>query len=81
VTASVNASAADVRALTSANRSKESTAAVKAVLERHGLAATQLKNAKIVVVDKAGGAPTERARSVTIDISCCPLTITITIKL
>jgi len=81
VTTSLNASAADVRALASAIRSKQSTAAARAVLERHGLTATQLKNAKIVIVDKTGGAPAERARSVTIDISCCPLTITITIKL
>lgn len=68
---------AELKALTAAAKSKD-MAAVKEVLLKHGLTAEQLKDAKIVVNDDTKGGV---AKSVGVHITCCPLTITITIKL
>lgn len=51
----------------------------KALLVKAGLTTQQLADAKIIFKDQTGGSA--RIKDVTITISCCPLTITITIRL
>ena len=53
---------------------------VRALLEKHGFSARQLEGAKIVLRDTTGGGEAQKIK-VTIETSCCPLTITITIHL
>jgi len=73
---------ADRAELAKAIRSKN-TAAAKVVLERNGFAADQLADAKIVLNDETGGGDVGDASrtTITIEVSCCPLTIIITIRL
>ena len=53
---------------------------VRSLLQKHGFSARQLEGAKIVLFDNTGGAEAQKTK-VTIEASCCPLTITITIHL
>lgn len=72
----LGASPEDLKILTAAAKSSD-TAAAKQLLIKNGLTAPQLEGARIMVKDETGGA---QARKVTIEISCCPLTIVITIR-
>lgn len=74
---SIAADPASVKALQEAAASGKAAAA-KDVLLKMGLSETDLADAKIVINDQSKAAA--RAK-VTIEVSCCPLTITITIRL
>jgi hypothetical protein len=52
--------------------------ALKAVLVKAGLTAGQLETAKVLVKNQG---ETARVKDITIEISCCPLNITIIIRL
>lgn len=67
---------AELAELVKAAKSKDE-AAVKAMLEKHGLTAEQLKDAKVEVKDETNGA---EAKAVVIAMTSDPLTITITVK-
>ena len=79
--AAIQASKQDQRQLAAAVRA-HNQAAARELLLRRGFTAQQLQGATIVLVDKtgAGGGHAERLK-VTIVVTCCPLTITITINL
>ena len=72
----LSASPDDLKTLAAAAKSGDTDAAKK-LLIKNGLTAQQLEGAKIMVKDETGGA---LAKKVTIEISCCPLTIVITIR-
>ena len=57
-------------------------AMVRQILERHGFTAQQLQSATLVLVDHAGAPPPKpnAALKVTIEVSCCPLKIVVTIS-
>lgn len=74
----LSADPAALKALQAAAKTNDQKVA-KALLLKAGLTARQLADAKIIIKDQTGGAA--RIKDVTITISCCPLTITITIKL
>lgn len=76
--ASIKASRADTAALAEAVKAKDDSQA-RALLQKHGFSARQLEGAKIVLVDKSGGSSAQKTK-VKIDVSCCPLTIIITIR-
>ena len=76
---SIRASPADAKAFTSAVKARDEKK-VRALLEKHGFSARQLEGAKIVLRDATGGGEAQKTK-VTIEASCCPLTITITIHL
>lgn len=67
-----------LKALQAAAKTNDQKAA-KALLLRAGLTQHQLTDANIIFKDPTGGS--SRIKDVTITISCCPLTITITIRL
>jgi hypothetical protein len=76
---SIRASPADAKAFAGAVKAKDERK-VRALLEKHGFSARQLEGAKIVLRDATGGGEAQKTK-VTIEASCCPLTITITIHL
>lgn len=82
VEARLNAPQPDALELAKAAKTRNVDAA-KRILLRNGFAPQQLEGATIVLEDKTGGGPiTPESRvSVTIEVSCCPLTITIIIRL
>ena len=67
-----------LKALQAAAKANDQAAA-KALLLSAGLTKQQLGDAKIVFKDQTGGS--SRIKDVTITIECCPLTITIVIRL
>jgi hypothetical protein len=77
--AAIGTSRGDKAALVKAVRAKDESQ-VRSVLQKHGFSARQLEGAKIVLVDTTQGAEPQKTK-VTIEASCCPLTITITIRL
>jgi len=76
--ASISASRVGTAALAKAVKAKDENQAC-ALLQKHGFSTRQLDGAKIVLVDKSGDSTAQKTK-VTIDVSCCPLTITITIR-
>ncbi|MBI1180659.1 MAG: hypothetical protein GC201_08880 [Alphaproteobacteria bacterium] len=82
VQAKLNASRPDVAEMAKAARSKNVDAA-KQILLRNGYKPEQLAGASIAFNDLTGGGPVsaEQRFEITIDASCCPLRIVITIKL
>ena len=68
---------ANLKILQDAAKANDGESAKK-LLQMSGLTAQQLEGAKILVKDETGG---KAATRITITITCCPLTITITIKL
>ncbi len=74
----LSADAASIKALQGA-AAADSESAAKGVLKTLGLTDAALAGAVVVVHDQSGGAA--KIKDVTIEISCCPLTITITIRL
>ena len=77
--AAIRTSRADKAALVEAVKAKDESK-VRSLLQKHGFSARQLEGAKIVLVDNTQGAEAQKTK-VTIEASCCPLTITITIHL
>jgi hypothetical protein len=77
--AAIGASRGDQAALVKAVRARNESQA-RSLLQKHGFSARQLEGAKIVFVDTTNGAEPQKTK-VTIEASCCPLTITITIHL
>ncbi|MEN3977240.1 hypothetical protein [Emcibacter sp. SYSU 3D8] len=77
----LNAPPPDALELAKATRSKNVDVA-KRILLRNGFSPQQLEGATIVLEDKTGGGPitSESRVKVTIEASCCPLTITIIIR-
>lgn len=75
---SLRADPASIKALQAAGAAGNQSAA-KDVLQKLGLTEAELAGAKIVIDDQSGGAA--KIKSVTINITCCPLTITIIIRL
>jgi hypothetical protein len=82
VEAKLNAPQPDAVELAKAVKAKNVDVA-KRVLLRNGFTPQQLEGAAIVLEDKTGGGPiTPESRvKVKIEVSCCPLTITIIISL
>ncbi|MBI1180652.1 MAG: hypothetical protein GC201_08840 [Alphaproteobacteria bacterium] len=80
--AKLNAPPPDALVLARAARSKNVDAA-KQVLLRNGFTAQQLEGATVVLEDQTGGGvlTPESRISITIEASCCPLKITIIIRL
>ena len=78
--ASLQANAADINALLAAARAADGVAP-KLILARYGLTPQQLEGATVAILDQTDGAGAARIKKVTIEISCCPLTITIIIHL
>jgi len=76
--AAIRASRADTTALAKAVKAKDESGA-RALLQKHGFSARELEGAKIVLVDATRGGESQRTK-VTIEASCCPLTITIIIR-
>jgi hypothetical protein len=74
----LSADPAVLKALQAASKTNDQKAA-KALLLKAGLTQQQLTDARVVFKDQTGGS--SRIKDVTITISCCPLTITITIRL
>jgi hypothetical protein len=77
--AAIGASRVDKAALVKGARAKDEST-VRSLLQKHGFSARELEGAKIVFVDTTHGAEPQKTK-VTIEVSCCPLTITITIRL
>jgi hypothetical protein len=77
--AEIGASRRDKAALVKAVRAKNESN-VRSLLQKHGFSARQLEGAEIVLVDNTGGAEPQKVK-VTIEASCCPLKIIITIHL
>jgi hypothetical protein len=75
----IGASRGDKAAFVKAVRAKDESK-VRSLLQKHGFSARELEGAKIVLVDTTNGAEPQKTK-VTIEASCCPLTITITIHL
>ncbi len=73
----LNSDAKNLKTLQDAAKASDTDAAKK-LLIKYGLTAHQLKGAKVIVKDETGG---NAAVRITITITCCPATITITIKL
>lgn len=74
----LSADPAVLKSLQAASKTNDQKTA-KALLVKAGLTPHQLADAKIILKDQTGGSA--RIKDVTITISCCPLTITITIRL
>jgi hypothetical protein len=77
--AAIGASRGEKTSLVKAVKAKDESE-VRSLLQKHGFSARQLEGAKIVLVDNTQGAEPQKTK-VTIEASCCPLTITITIHL
>lgn len=75
---SLQANQADIGTLAAAAR-LDDPASAKTILARHGMSTQQLEGATIVVRDETAG-NAARIKSVSIEITCCPLTITIIIR-
>jgi len=77
--ARIQASPADKQALVRAVRTKNTDAA-SALLLKNGFTAKQLQGAKVVLTDNTGGGGATDKIKVTINVKCCPLSITIIIS-
>ncbi len=75
----IQASDSDKKELLAASRAKNTDQA-RTLLLKNGFTAKQLEGAKIDFKDSTGGSANAMKVKVTISASCCPATITITIK-
>ena len=75
----LNSDSANLRTLQGLAKADDQAAAKK-LLMAYGLTEKQLEGAAIVVKDETGGRAAASSR-ITITITCCPLTITIIVKL
>ena len=75
----LNSSRSNVMKLQGLAKASDPAAAKKLLME-YGLTEQQLEGAAIIVKDETGGRAAASAR-ITITITCCPLTITIIVRL